>query len=103
VHREDLVVLLRAEDVLARPGKLGPHGQPEHAVEQEHDERGAQGKDPDALVIGALQPADQAAGFLLARRRGRGRLGRHRPLTAAAAPPLACSHRPNWACGITWR
>ena len=67
VHREQLVVLLLAEELQARLRELGADHQRHDAAEQEEHERGDQVHVADHLVVGGGDPLDQRAAELAAR------------------------------------
>ncbi len=61
VHREELVVDLRADERVVRLAKLQADHQRLGAAEDEERERGDEVEDPDSLVVGGREPAHQAA------------------------------------------
>ena len=60
VHREELVVLLQAQEVVVGHGKLDPHEDRHGAGQQEHDEARHHVVDADLLVVGARQVSKDA-------------------------------------------
>ena len=69
MDREELVVPVDVEQVVVGLEELGPDPLGQQAAEQEEEERGPDVEDPDALVVGGGEPADQ--GPAPGRRRGR--------------------------------
>ncbi len=65
VHREELVVDLRADERVVRLAELQANHQRLAAAEDEERERRDQVEDPDPLVVGCREPAHQAAGLVL--------------------------------------
>ena len=87
VHREELVVRLRAQDAQARLRELRPHAEREETSDAEEPERRHEVAQPDHLVIRAREPAqDPGVAARDGRRRGGGTraLGRDRH----GLPPL---------------
>src|SRR4029078_6344549 len=60
VHREDLVVGLRREQVNARPDQLHAHQHRFDSADAQQDHAGDQEADADALVIDGTEPADES-------------------------------------------
>jgi hypothetical protein len=60
VHREQLVVALRIDEVIVWFGELEPHGQRKQAAEDEENQRRDDVTAADLLMIDGRQPADQA-------------------------------------------
>ncbi len=61
VHREQLVVELVVDHLVAREGQLGAHQHRHHAGDQEPAERGGEVEVADHLVIGGGEDADDGA------------------------------------------
>ena len=59
VHGEQLVVLLRRQELQTRLAQLGPHQHGHQAADDEHDERGHQVHQADGLVVGRPQHVRQ--------------------------------------------
>ena len=57
VDRDELVVVVRADDARVRLGELQPHDQCHQSREDEEDEAGGDVEDPDPLVIRRDEPA----------------------------------------------
>jgi type II secretory pathway component PulJ len=68
VHREDLVVLRRGEELVLRLGQLDADQQGHDAADQEEEERGVQVEDAELLVVDRRQPRDQPLVLVPARR-----------------------------------
>ena len=73
VHREQLVVLLRRQELHARTGQLGAHQQRHHAADGEERERRDQVHPADHLVIGRAQHPPEQRALLELRDRERAR------------------------------
>jgi hypothetical protein len=62
VHREELIVEVRPDDVVLRPCELQPHGNGGKPAQEQEDEDGDDVAPADHLVVDAGQPADQTRG-----------------------------------------
>ena len=63
VEREDGIVGLGGKKVHARPDELEPHGEAERHADNEEGERRDQVEQPDPLVVGREDPAEDAGVF----------------------------------------
>jgi hypothetical protein len=64
VHREQLVVLLRRQELHTRTRQLSPHEQGQHAADQEEPERRGEVHQADLLRVGGAQDPGQSAATL---------------------------------------
>ncbi len=113
VDGEELVVPVVGQHVQLRLSQLGADGQRQSAGYHHHHQRRTQGQQPDPLVVGAGQPADDRA--RLAAGAGSGLNGRrsvrgrgHAPITflprrcagtAGTAPGRPPGRRSSWSRG----